>query len=188
MWDNQTREGRCNRLKQHMLSSSRILWQQCFIAQLRHTEEIFKRNKQFSLLKKEAERVWKTTTADVCMIPAETLIPVRLLGTLSHFTSSALGLSQLFQAGLDGLDSMAVLPLSAVHPSHFSGSLAQKSPPLHADMPVFACAVHICKYLAAASHPLLTPFLGSTLMWWFPRDQEAPPHMQNVPLNESILE
>lgn len=34
---------------------------------------------------------------------------------------------------------------------------AQKSPPLHADVPVFAHVVCICKYLAAASHPLLTP-------------------------------
>lgn len=53
---------------------------------------------------------------------------------------------------------MAVLPLSALHTSCFSDSAsAQKSPPLHADMPVFACVLRICKYLAAASHPLLTP-------------------------------
>lgn len=34
---------------------------------------------------------------------------------------------------------------------------AQKSPPLHAEVPVFACVVHISKCLVAGSHPPLTP-------------------------------
>lgn len=122
------------------------------------------RNKQFSLLKKEAESVQKTTTADGCMIPAETLIPARLLGTPSQ-SRQHLGSSISCCAGWLR-HSMAVLPPSALHTSCSSGS-AHQPRSLHLCMQTCQCLHGFVSANIELLPPILSlHLLGSILTWW----------------------
>lgn len=98
------------------------------------------------------------------MIPAETLLSARLLRILSPLSHQHLGSSSSSKLGRMAQTQhgcTASVCTASVCLAHliflWLCASAQKSPPLHADTPVFACVVPICKYLAAASHPLLTP-------------------------------